>query len=196
MVRSLINVSPVFKTRRRAMAAALEPKMPELLEVWETDGPVAPLPWADWRAAWLTRVAHVDAEAARQQRPVSAAVNNSSSRLCRASQAPNITTRRGRGTTLQARRLRPHPEVACSILCARVKPASGGARVDEDAFNLSVRKFLKQLGVTAQREIELSVREQLEAGELHGDETLDAQAAVIVSGLPRDVVVTGTIALT
>jgi uncharacterized protein DUF6494 len=68
--------------------------------------------------------------------------------------------------------------------------------VDEDAFNLSVRKFLKQLGVTAQREIELSVREQLEAGELLGDETLEAQATVIVSGLPRDVVVTGTIALT
>jgi hypothetical protein len=68
--------------------------------------------------------------------------------------------------------------------------------VDEDAFNLSVRKFLKQLGVTAQREIELGVREQLEAGELRGDETLEAQATVIVSGLPRDVVVTGTIALT
>lgn len=68
--------------------------------------------------------------------------------------------------------------------------------MDEDAFNLSVRKFLKQLGVTAQREIELSVREQLEAGELAGDETLEARATVIVSRLPRDVVVTGTIALT
>jgi hypothetical protein len=68
--------------------------------------------------------------------------------------------------------------------------------VDEDAFNLSVRKFLKQLGVTAQREIELSVREQLEAGELAGDETLEARATVVVSRLPRDVVVTGTIALT
>ena len=67
--------------------------------------------------------------------------------------------------------------------------------MDEDAFNLSVRKFLKQLGVTAQREIELSVREQLEAGELAGDETLEARATVVVSGLPRDVVVTGTIAL-
>ena len=66
--------------------------------------------------------------------------------------------------------------------------------MDEDAFNLSVRKFLKQLGVTAQREIDLSVREQLEAGELRGDETLEAQATIIVSGLPR-VVVTGTIAL-
>ena len=68
--------------------------------------------------------------------------------------------------------------------------------MDEDAFNLSVRKFLKQLGVTAQREIELSVREQLEAGELAGDETLEAKATVVVSRLPRDVVVTGTIALT
>jgi hypothetical protein len=38
--------------------------------------------------------------------------------------------------------------------------------VDEDAFNMSVRRFLKKLGVSAQREIELSVREQLEAGEL------------------------------
>jgi hypothetical protein len=67
--------------------------------------------------------------------------------------------------------------------------------VDEDAFNMSVRKFLKKLGVSAQREIELSVREQLEAGALRGDETLEATATVVVSGLPRDVVVTGEIAL-
>jgi hypothetical protein len=67
--------------------------------------------------------------------------------------------------------------------------------MDEDAFNMSVRKFLKKLGVTAQREIETAVREQIEAGELKGDETLDAQATVIVRGLPRDVVVSGTITL-
>jgi hypothetical protein len=41
--------------------------------------------------------------------------------------------------------------------------------MDEEAFNMSVRKFLKKLGVTAQREIELAVREQIEAGELQGD---------------------------
>jgi uncharacterized protein DUF6494 len=67
--------------------------------------------------------------------------------------------------------------------------------VDEEVFNMSVRKFLKKLGVTAQREIELTVREQLEAGGLQGDETLDATATVTVSGLSRDVVVTGTISL-
>ena len=68
--------------------------------------------------------------------------------------------------------------------------------MDEDAFNMSVRKFLKELGVTAQREIEISVREQRESGELGGDETLEARATIVVSGLPRDVVVTGTISLT
>jgi hypothetical protein len=68
--------------------------------------------------------------------------------------------------------------------------------VDDDVFNMSVRKFLKNLGVTAQREIEFSVREQLEAGALRGDETLEATATVVVSGLPHDVVVAGTIALT
>jgi len=68
--------------------------------------------------------------------------------------------------------------------------------VDEEAFNMSVRKFLKNLGVNAQREIEHSVREQLDAGELRGDEPLDATATIVVAGLPRDVVVTGTISLT
>jgi Family of unknown function (DUF6494) len=67
--------------------------------------------------------------------------------------------------------------------------------VDEEVFNMSVRKFLKKLGVTAQREIELAVREQLEGGGLHGDETLDATATVTVGGLARDVVVTGQISL-
>jgi len=59
--------------------------------------------------------------------------------------------------------------------------------VNEEVFNMPVRKFLKTLGVTAQREIELAMREQLEGGDLRGDETLDATATV--AGLARDVVV-------
>jgi hypothetical protein len=67
--------------------------------------------------------------------------------------------------------------------------------MDEDTFNMSVRSFLKKLGVTAQREIESAVREQIEAGALRGDERLEATATVVIHGLPQDVVVTGTIAL-
>ena len=67
--------------------------------------------------------------------------------------------------------------------------------MDEEAFNMSLRKFLKKLGVTAQREIETAVREQLDAGALTGDETLQAEATITVQGLPQGVVVTGPIAL-
>jgi len=67
--------------------------------------------------------------------------------------------------------------------------------MDEEAFNLSVRRFLKKLGVTSQREIELGVRELLDAGKLSGNETLEARAVVTVDGLEREVVVTGEIAL-
>jgi Family of unknown function (DUF6494) len=67
--------------------------------------------------------------------------------------------------------------------------------VDEETFNMSLRKFLKKLGVTAQREIELAVREAIEGGHLRGDEALDATATVTVDGVPHEVVVRGTIAL-
>jgi hypothetical protein len=67
--------------------------------------------------------------------------------------------------------------------------------MDEEAFNLSVRKFLKQLGITAQREIELGLRERIDAGELQGDERLGARATVTVEGLERDIVVEGEIQL-
>jgi hypothetical protein len=68
--------------------------------------------------------------------------------------------------------------------------------MDEEAFNLSLRKFLKKLGVTAQREIELGVREQLDAGELKGEEKLPAKATVTVQGVEREIVITGEIELT
>ena len=67
--------------------------------------------------------------------------------------------------------------------------------MDEEAFNLSVRRFLKKLGVTSQREIELAVREALEAGGLSGSETPHARAVVTVDGVEREIVVEGDIAL-
>jgi hypothetical protein len=67
--------------------------------------------------------------------------------------------------------------------------------VDEDAFNLSVRKFLKQLGITAQRDIELGVRELVDEGRLQGDERLGARATVVVDGLDHEIVIEGEIAL-
>ena len=67
--------------------------------------------------------------------------------------------------------------------------------MDEEAFNLSTRRFLKQLGVTSQREIEQGVRDQIEAGNLQGDERLPARATVTVDGLPEPIMIEGEISL-
>ena len=61
--------------------------------------------------------------------------------------------------------------------------------MNEAAFNLSVRKFLKHFGVTAQREIEKSVDAALRAGTLKGTETLKARARLEIQGLPVNLVI-------
>ena len=55
--------------------------------------------------------------------------------------------------------------------------------MNEDAFNASIRKFLKTLGVTAQREIEKAVRQALADGRLKGNEKLPASATVTIAGV-------------
>jgi ribosomal protein L1 len=67
--------------------------------------------------------------------------------------------------------------------------------MDEDAFNQSIRKFLKHFGVTAQREIETAIRKAIEEGKLRGDETIPVRATLMLDGLLRDYHVEGAITL-
>jgi hypothetical protein len=55
--------------------------------------------------------------------------------------------------------------------------------MNEEALNISVRKFLKKLGVTAQREIETAVREAAAKGRLIDGVALPAKAVVTVGGV-------------
>jgi hypothetical protein len=55
--------------------------------------------------------------------------------------------------------------------------------MDEDIFNTSLRRFLKKVGVTSQREIEKAVRDALEAGRLKGDEKLPAKMVLTLGGV-------------
>jgi len=55
--------------------------------------------------------------------------------------------------------------------------------MDEDRFNMSVRKFLKVVGVTSQREIEGAVREAVKAGRLRGNETLKATMTLEIGAI-------------
>lgn len=54
--------------------------------------------------------------------------------------------------------------------------------MDEDRFNMSIRKFLKAVGVTSQREIENAVRNAVKAGKLKGNEKLKAKVTLTLSG--------------
>ncbi|MEX0374754.1 DUF6494 family protein [Spiribacter pallidus] len=67
--------------------------------------------------------------------------------------------------------------------------------MDEETLNLSVRKFLKKVGITAQREIETSVREAIESGRLTGDETLNARVTLTVDGVDLSHEIDGELAL-
>ena len=55
--------------------------------------------------------------------------------------------------------------------------------MDQETFNLSIRKFLKMVGVNSQREIELAVQKALEAGRLQGGEALGAKMTLEIPAL-------------
>ena len=52
----------------------------------------------------------------------------------------------------------------------------------EETFNINVRKFPKKVGITAQREIERTVMDEIINGNLKGNETLSARAEITLGG--------------
>lgn len=67
--------------------------------------------------------------------------------------------------------------------------------MNEDKFNMDVRKFLKEVGVTSQREIEKKVREALSSGKLKGTEELRARMTLEIDAIGLSHVVDGDIDL-
>ena len=67
--------------------------------------------------------------------------------------------------------------------------------MDEDVLNMSLRKFLKKVGVTSQREIEHAVKAALDGGKLKGDEKLKAQVRLTMPEVGLDTVIDGEIEL-
>ncbi len=67
--------------------------------------------------------------------------------------------------------------------------------MDDDTFNMQTRKFLKKVGINAQRAIETAVREGVENGSLTGSETLNATVLLKVDGVDLEISIDDTIAL-
>ena len=67
--------------------------------------------------------------------------------------------------------------------------------MNEEVFNLSVRKFLKSFGLNGQREIEQAVAKALASGKINGTESLSGKVRLEIPGLSLNVEFNGEIAL-
>lgn len=66
--------------------------------------------------------------------------------------------------------------------------------MSDETFNMSLRKFLKRVGVTSQQHIETAVREARAAGTLPGG-AVTARMTLTLQGIDGEHVVTGEIEL-
>ena len=67
--------------------------------------------------------------------------------------------------------------------------------MDQETFNLSIRKFLKTVGVGSQREIEQAVQAALASQRLKGEETFAAKVTLEIPALGLKVPFDGEIKL-
>jgi hypothetical protein len=67
--------------------------------------------------------------------------------------------------------------------------------MNEEALNLSIRKFLKMVGINSQREIEHAVAKAIEARGISGTESFPAKMTLEVAGLKVKVEFSGDIQL-
>jgi hypothetical protein len=67
--------------------------------------------------------------------------------------------------------------------------------MDDEVFNLSLRKFLKMVGVSSQRDIEQAVARALQEGGIQGSESFPAKMTLEIAGLKLHAVFDGEIRL-
>ncbi len=67
--------------------------------------------------------------------------------------------------------------------------------MNEDTLNIEIRKFLKRVGVTSQREIEQAIYKAIESGELTGSEKISVSMTLEAPGLAIHHTMEGEIAL-
>jgi uncharacterized protein DUF6494 len=67
--------------------------------------------------------------------------------------------------------------------------------MNEEVFNLSIRKFLKMVGVNSQRDIEQAVAKAIADGVIAGREAFPARVTLEIAGLKLNVQFDGEIRL-
>ena len=67
--------------------------------------------------------------------------------------------------------------------------------MNQDVFNMSMRKFLKRVGVTSQREIENAIQDAINSGAISDKEPVKVKMTLTIEGLETTHVVEDDIAL-
>jgi len=67
--------------------------------------------------------------------------------------------------------------------------------MDEDELNLSIRKFLKKVGITSQREIEKAIRSSLDSGTISDQDKVKVSVTLHIEQQDPDLVIDGEISL-
>lgn len=67
--------------------------------------------------------------------------------------------------------------------------------MNDDTFNMSIRKFLKMVGVSSQHEIERAVAEAIVSGHLKGSEKLPAKMTLTIGPANLNISFDGVIEL-
>ena len=55
--------------------------------------------------------------------------------------------------------------------------------MDQETFNLSIRKILKNVGVNSQREMEQAVQKAIQSGKLKGSESIPVKVTLEIPSL-------------
>jgi hypothetical protein len=76
-----------------------------------------------------------------------------------------------------------------------MKKINKGKKMNEDIFNLQVRKFLKNVGVTSQREIEGAIRAALNSGKINEKSIIKVNTKLTIDQLNLTKDINGTIEL-
>ena len=63
--------------------------------------------------------------------------------------------------------------------------------IREEELNISIRKFLKKVGITSQREIEKFIRTAINDGQISEDTIINAQMTLKLDGLSKPVIIEG-----
>lgn len=67
--------------------------------------------------------------------------------------------------------------------------------MNDEQFNMNIRRYLKKVGITSQREIENAVRDAMTNGKLTGNETLAVEVRLEIGDIDLAVDIAGDIGL-